>query len=398
MIDSFTKEPVDDLILDYQIGNEFVDILQNTKGIYNITPIAVSYNNSNGIRIIDILYDPGQKTVKLTLNTIFDTLDDFPFELNDKIFVEGINIIETIDSTTKGYNSEDYGYNTFKVVDIFPNIGFSGAYVTYTLLDYLSGSENPGTWDSSSIGSVVNNKFLPTFDIKLSKNKFEIDELISNGEIQGVVRDWEPNNEFLTVELDRDYSIDDLVIGDSSKSQAFIKEIKKYETFYEVDSSSVVIEGWKDQVGFLNVQEQRIQDSNYYQNFSYVLESKVELETWSKDINNLNHTLGFKKFATYIFDSDIDTVGIQTSQDNGLFDSTVDLIELIDIECINDFDLVSENFFYINGTLNSDEIIFKSVILLDYAQSVGNRALILDDISDQFNSQVTQTIVTSFNI
>ena len=125
---------------------------------------------------------------------------------------------------------------------------------------------------------------------------------------------------------------------------------------------------------------------------------KEERSELSKDINNLNHTLGFKKFATCIFDSDIDTVGIQTSQDNGLFDSTVDLIELIDIECINDFDLVSENFFYINGTLNSDEIIFKSVILLDYAQSVGNRALILDDISDQFNSQVTQTIVTSFNI
>ena len=46
-----------------------------------------------------------------------------------------------------------------------------------------------------------------------------------------------------------------------------MQEVTKYETFYEVDSSSVVIEGWKDQIGFLNTQEQRIQDSNYYQNF-----------------------------------------------------------------------------------------------------------------------------------
>ena len=112
----------------------------------------------------------------------------------------------------------------------------------------------------------------------------------------------------------------------------------------------------------------------------------------------MNHTLGFKKFATYIFDSDIDNIGISTNQNNGLFDPIVDRFEVIDVECIRDFDLVSENSFYVNKTLNSDEIIFNSKILLDYAQSIGNRALILDDISDQFNSQISQIFVTSFNI
>jgi len=398
LIDSLTKETVDDLILNYQVGNEFVDIVQNTKGIYNIIPEVVVYNNSNGVGISSVFYDPGQKNVRLTLKSIFDTAEEFPFEVNDEIFVEGINIVENIDSVTKGYNSEDYGFNKFKVVDIFPNIGSSGAYVTYTLSDYLSGSENPGTWDFSKTGSVVNAKFLPTFDIKLAKNKFEVDETISNGEIIGVVRDWEPNNEYVTVEVDRDYSIGDLIIADSSKSQGFIREFIKYESFYNVDSSSIVIEGWKDKVGFLNEQEQRIQDSDYYQNFSYALESKVQFETWSNDINNLNHTLGFKKFATYIFDSDIDNIGISTNQNNGLFDPIVDRFEVIDVECIRDFDLVSENSFYVNKTLNSDEIIFNSKILLDYAQSIGNRALILDDISDQFNSQISQIFVTSFNI
>ena len=68
----------------------------------------------------------------------------------------------------------------------------------------------------------------------------------------------------------------------------------KYEVFYQVDSSSVVVEGWKNETGFLNYEEQRIQDSDYYQNFSYVLESKVQLETWSNDVNNLNHTPGLR--------------------------------------------------------------------------------------------------------
>ena len=398
LIDSFTKEVIDDLLLDYQIGNEFVDIIQNTKGIYNVTPSAVVYNNSNGVGISSILYDNVSKIVKLSLKSTFSSLDQFPFELGDEIFVEGINVTEDLGTTVKGYNSEDYNYESFKVIELDASIGGSGAFVKYSLSEYLTESQVPGTWDSKKTGSVVNTKYFPTFEIKLAKNKFEVNEKVTNGKTEGTVDSWEENNEFLTVELDVDFNVGDLVFGKTTSSQAFIKEIFRYESFYEVDSSSVINQGWQDEIGFLSSQDQRIQDSNYYQNFSYVLESRVQLETWKNDVNNLNHTLGFKKFATYIFDSDIDNVGLQTSQDNGAFDSTVMLTKVVDFECIHDFDLVSENFFYVNNTLNSDEIIFNSTILLDYAQSIGNRALIIDDISNDFNSQISQTFVTSFNI
>ena len=399
LIDAFTKEPVEDLILDYEIGNDFVSIIQNTRGIYNLTPSVVVYNNSNGVGISSVTYNAFNNIVTLTLTSSFSTLTQFPFKVGDEVFIEGINTIEGIQSGQfTGYNSENYRYSTFKVIEIDPALGGTGAFIKYSLLDYLEGSEVPGTWDFIQSGSVVNQTYLPTFEVTLSKNRFELSESISNGEINGVVDDWDPNNEFLTVEVDRDFSVGDLIIGASSRSQAFVRDVFAYETFYQVDSSSVVIEGWKDEVGFLNTQEQRIQDSDYYQNFSYVLESKVQLETWNNDVNNLNHTLGFKKFATYVFDSDIDNVGVQTSQDNGLFDATVDVTGIIDFECISDFDLVSENFFYVNNILNSDEIKFNSVLLLDYAESRGNRALIIDDISDEFNSQISQTFVTSFNI
>lgn len=400
LIDKFTKEPILDLILDYQIEEDFVRIIQNTKGIYNIVPEVVVFNNSNGVGISSVFFDSidPNKPVTLFLSTIFGSLDVFPFEVGDKIFIEGINVTEEItnESLTRGYNSDNYGYRTFEVFEINPQFGGTGAYIKYSLSDYIESSQNPGTWDNKKTGSVVNVKNFPTFEINLAKNNFEVKEPISNGEITGIVNDWEPNNEYLTVELDRDFIVGDLVIGESTKSQAFIKEVLKYEVFYQVDSSSVVIEGWKDKVGFLNYEEQRIQDSDYYQKFSYALESRVQFETWSNDVNNLNHTLGFKKFATYIFDSDIDNVGIQTG--SGSFDAIVELSKVIDIECISDFDLVSENFFYVNNILNSDEIIFNSVIILDYSESIGNRVLIIDDISDEFNSQISQTFVTSFNI
>jgi hypothetical protein len=48
--------------------------------------------------------------------------------------------------------------------------------------------------------------------------------------------------------------------------------------------------------------------------------------------------------------------------------------------------------------LTSDEIIFNSTILQDYSESVGNRVLIIDDISQDFNTSLARVFVTSFNI
>jgi hypoxanthine phosphoribosyltransferase len=70
----------------------------------------------------------------------------------------------------------------------------------------------------------------------------------------------------------------------------------------------------------------------------------------------------------------------------------------VDVDCVQDYDLVSENSLYVNNTLTSDEIIFNSAILQDYSESIGNKVLIIDDISDEFNNSVTRTFVTSFNI
>ena len=90
--------------------------------------------------------------------------------------------------------------------------------------------------------------------------------------------------------------------------------------------------------------------------------------------------------------------GISTSQDYGLFSGLSDVNSIVDVDCIQDFDLVSENNFYIENALTSDEIIFNSVILQDYSESIGNLVLSIDDISVDFNTSLSRTFVTSFNI
>ena len=68
---------------------------------------------------------------------------------------------------------------------------------------------------------------------------------------------------------------------------------------------------------------QRVQDSDYYQNLSYSLSSKVDYETWNDVVSSLNHTLGFKKFSDYQLESTaFNRVGLST--------------ELSDVSVVND--------------------------------------------------------------
>jgi hypothetical protein len=398
VIDGFTNRIVDDILLDYDISTSEVKIIKNTKGLYNSKPKVVSINNSNGLGISSIQYESSNKTVRAYLKKQFSNPTNFPFSIGDKVLIEGIAVLE---SSAKGYNSKNYNYSVFSVVGVNTSLGGSNAYIDYSLENQLSGSQIPGTFDLlNSSGKIIPERFLPSFDVSFSKNSFIVGEpVILNGNVEGKVLNFDKKNEFLTIETKSEFLVDATITGKSSKSQVIIKEIFANESFYNVDSSSIVENGWNRETGFLNNDLQRIQDSDYYQNFSYSLKSEVPIQEWNDIVNNLNHTLGFKKFSDLILNTAANNnLGISTFQNDGLFSSTCDLNSIVDVDCIQDYDLVYENSFYIDETLTSDEVIFNSVILQDYSESIGNRVLTVDDISDEFNTSVTRTFVTSFSI
>jgi hypothetical protein len=398
VIDGFTNKVVNDIVLDYDIETSKVKILRNTKGLYNTTPKVVAVNNSNGLGISSVQYNSSSKIVRVYLTKQFSDPNNFPFSIGDNVLIEGIS---TIEKNTIGYNSKNYNYSLFPVVGVNTSLGGSGAYVEYKLDDDVLNNKIPGTYDLlNSAGQIIAERFLPKFKVILTKNSFIIGESIEQGDgINGKVLKFDKNNEFLTIETKNEFSINSLITGNSSKSQAFIREIFGYEGSYKINSSSIVEHGWNKQTGFLNNDQQRIQNSDYYQYFSYSLKSEVSIEEWNDVVNNLNHTLGFKKFSDLILNSSArNNLGISTAQNDGSFSAVCDLNSVVDIECTRDYDLASENNFYIDGILTSSEINFNSVILQDYSESIGNRVLKIDDISGDFNTSVTRTFVTSFNI
>jgi hypothetical protein len=392
VLDGITNSIINDVDLKYDIGDKEVSILKNTKGINNAIPTIIPIDNSNGVGINSITFNNITKEVTVGLAVSYSSISDYPFSVGDKILIENTNV--GFGTTAKGYNSSSYGYALFTLTSIDPNIGGANGTITYNLGNYLQPGEEPGTFDRIySAGIVVPQKFFPIFDVTLKKNEFLIGESIYTSDANGICESYDSANNLVTVSSVDTYKVGDLVLGNSSDSQAIIEYVLSYNALYDVSSSSIVKRGWKDESGFLNNNFQRIHDSDYYQFFSYVLKSKVEYEDWKDSVSSMNHTAGFKKFSDLTLESKYDGFsGISTEQNSGDFVGISDLVSIIDLNCVNDFDLVTEQTLNIGSSnIISDEIIFKSSTLQDYFESVGNRVLVIDDISDQFNSDPRST-------
>jgi len=402
VVDGFTHKLVSDVDLEYKINPPQVNILKNTTSLYNIPPKIIPINNVNGVGISSIRFVPSTKDVIVTLGSSFSNSSDFPFVIGDKVLIEGVSV--GIGSTGKGYNSDVYDYALFTLVAIDSNIGGIGATVVYNLSNYLLPGESPGIHDvDNSLGRIIPEKHFPIFNPILKINTFYEGEEIFTSSSSGIVQSWDDKNGYLKIISSDDFYIDDRIKGRTSNSQGLIGEIiASLDAIYNVNSSSIVKSGWKKETGFLSNNLQRTHDSDYYQYFSYALKSKIPYDTWESSVSNLNHTSGFKKFSDLIIESEPDVFsGIATNQNFGDLTGTFDLSSFIDLNCVNDFDLVREISVNINNSLKSKEIIFNSKTLQDYFESVGNRVLILDDISSRFNSNPRSTpfsVVDNFRL
>ena len=134
------------------------------------------------------------------------------------------------------------------------------------------------------------------------------------------------------------------------------------------------------------------------------------MQEWNDTVSSLNHTAGFLKFSDLVIESsDNSSTGMFTEESSDVT-LVIDLLpenvyggdELrrgsgggISVHCYPVFDLVTENSKVASGTVYSDRVFLKSRVLEDYYESVGNRVLMIDDISSQFNSEERPT---KFNI
>jgi hypothetical protein len=390
VLDGKSREVLPELDLKYSLTDNYVTILNNTYRLNDITPIIVPTQNSNGVGIKSVSYNSTSKDVTIELSVGFSTSSSFPFAINDNVLIENISV--GIASAAKGFNSENYNYQLFTVTSIDPNIGGYGS-ITYNLGNFLESGETPGTYDNvNSSGRIIPEKYFPKFNVVLKPNDFFENERVRypNESISlGYVENWNKETKYLKVSSREILKEGNVIEGVSSKTQGIIFSTIKSTGFIDVGSYSKSENGWITETGVLNNELQKIQDNFYYQLFSYSLKSKVPYDTWENAVGSLNHTAGFKKFSDYQLES-FGYSGISTDAASVL-DTNADIIGFASLNCVYDFDLARENALVLGSKTYSDEITFSSRILTDYFESVGNRVLSIDNISDQFNSNPRST-------
>jgi len=400
VLDGRTDKIVSDIDLKVIVGKSNVEILKNTNGMNNVSPTIIPTESGAGVGIDTITYHSPSGIATATLSVGFSTINSFPFSVGDKVLVENVSV--GVGSTGKGFNSSEYNYKLYTLTGTTENLGGIGD-VTFDMSEFIDDGEIPGVFDAvNSSGRILAKKHFPIFETKLTTNNFSVGENVTSNSATGIVDSWDSKVVTLRVSSVENFNVGEIITGKTSKTQGIASSIKSFDTYSNLDSYSKSIKGWQKDYGFLNKDLQKIQDSFYYQNFSYSLKSKVSYNTWEDSVASLNHTLGFKKFSDYQLETTNTinmSVGLTTETTNLSVVNNLD--GFASLNCVYDFDLVRENNLNQNSKFISNEITFSNRILTDFFESVGNRVLSIDDISNQFNSNprpIDFSVVDTFPI
>lgn len=382
VLDSTTNSIVPDVELEAVLSGTSigkVNIISNTKSLYDFSPRIISTDNSNGIGINTISYNNLTKTVVVSLAASFSVSSDYPFEIGKNVYVENIGIST---ATDYGFNSSDYNYISFQVVGVNTNLGGAKPTVSYKLPDWAS---NATVGILTCIAArIIPEQDLPIFNAVTEINSFSSDEIILSNNKFGKNVSWDKNSKLLKVNALTEYNVGDIIIGKTSGTKARV--IDKYEYFSDFSTGALTkpFKFFNKETGKISESFQRFEDSDYNQLFAYSLKSEIPYETWKSPVLGLSHVAGYKPFC----DLQVISTGTTSNTDVKLNEvkSTVEIFNQSSVLCRTDYDYAYENNININDKTYSNQISFNSKVLTDYIQSKTNRALLLDDISSQFNS------------
>ena len=359
-----------------------VDVLISNGGLSEITPTVISTNNLNGVSITNAESNGTFNT--LTLRRPINGFKNFPFIVGEQIFVEGIET-STVQSEGGGYNSSDYNFSTFEISSLINDVNVSS--LTYQIP--VGFGTTGGTFDSNnSFGRVIKDSNLAKFVATIEQQNFNSDELIftSNGSSGRVLKNgWNNLNKILKItNTSGTFESGITLNGSVSKCKGTISDVITFDDNFISGSSAIKNNGWQTESGILNNSFQRIQDSFYYQNFSYSIKSRTPISTWQDPVNSLIHVAGFKNFSDLDVVSPvkaIDIIPMKVSIASSEVGTLVNIQSLLSMYTKFNFDLASEETT--TGSV-SKFINLNTKKITAFSQCITNKVLLIDDISPQF--------------
>ena len=386
LIDTLTRRKVSPGIIELQLNGSSigsVDIISKPKGLSSSTHKLYVVNNSNGVTITGVTTTVnGIVHANVRTPPIYGFIN-LPFVSGDYIFVEGVQKGASIDEfgnvsfPGSGFNSEDHGYNFFKVVDFINDAG--NALLKYDLSPYTLYPGIP-VISQTIFSSAINENTYPVFEITQIKSNFlDGETLYINDSATEIKVVGLQNNSINLSNITDNIKRFDVIKGTVSNSEAVVSDVFEYSGRFNYSSLSKSSVGWYKDTGKLNFDTQSLSDNDYYQNLSYSIKSNVEYDKYSEAVNKLVHPIGTKNFGEIGFSSSSRTSIGGTSSITTILN--LDNENRVDI--IKNYDLATD-YESFSGSSSNIKLLNKK--LSNYIECVSNRVLPLDDISNSFSS------------
>ncbi|AOV61558.1 virion structural protein [Synechococcus phage S-WAM1] len=219
-------------------------------------------------------------------------------------------------------------------------------------------------------------------------SRFLEGEIVFQGETQdlatatGIVSindGWQIEPKILKVTNPKgDFVVGGKVQGVISRASGVIDNINIAKGVLNIDAITKTAGRFTDDVGKPSEIVQKIQDSFFYQNFSYVIKSEIPINRWKSQILQNNHPVGFNLFGQLSLTGGKDISGRKVAAD---FTKQVNINEYTNVNEITSFGAAQP----IYSTFNNSEVLFRKKRLTNSEEILTSIVKKIDDISDQFD-------------
>ena len=182
------------------------------------------------------------------------------------------------------------------------------------------------------------------------------------------------------VDYSGEFSTGQRITGVISKSSGIMSDIKVAKGVLEIGSITKTTGQFIDDVGKPSEIIQKIQDSYYYQDFSYAVKSAVSIGEWKEILIKNVHPASFKVFG----ELDLNDYGFIPNKETSFqLTKSVELARDAIVPNIQNFALVEPVYSEFNNT----EVLFRQKRLTSSENILTSVVQRLDDISNQFDGQ-----------
>jgi hypothetical protein len=117
----------------------------------------------------------------------------------------------------------------------------------------------------------------------------------------GKVKNWDASGRVVSVEIvEGEFKVGEPVFGEETAAFGQIHEFTRADAVFEVSPISISATTWERTTGFLDLNEQRLYDSDRYQEFSYDVSSSININDWKSPLKFAAHPAGFKVVGTQV--------------------------------------------------------------------------------------------------